>query len=119
MRPIPAEPPPFFHRGPSPLARLAFFGLASLVLLFVDARYRDFPTLLYLGPAALLGALGRAQAAHGRAERICAAIIAVSVIGRWLTEPANPQAIAWLATGLLLALPPIARSLPGAGKHQQ
>jgi rod shape-determining protein MreC len=40
MRPIPAEPPPFFHRGPSPLARLAFFGLASIVLLFVDARYR-------------------------------------------------------------------------------
>ena len=40
MRPIPAEPPPFFHRGPSPLSRLAFFGLASIVLLFVDARYR-------------------------------------------------------------------------------
>jgi rod shape-determining protein MreC len=40
MRPIPAEPPPFFHRGPSPLARLAFFGLRSIVLLFVDARYR-------------------------------------------------------------------------------
>ena len=40
MRPIPAEPPPFFHRGPSPLARLAFFGLLSIVLLFVDARYR-------------------------------------------------------------------------------
>ncbi len=40
MRPIPAEPPPFFHRGPSPLARVAFFGLASIVLMFVDARYR-------------------------------------------------------------------------------
>jgi len=40
MRPIPAEPPPFFHRGPSPLARVAFFGLFSIVLLFVDARYR-------------------------------------------------------------------------------
>ena len=40
MRPIPAEPPPFFHRGPSPLARLAFFGLFSIVLLFVDARFR-------------------------------------------------------------------------------
>ncbi|MFT3758625.1 beta-1,6-glucan synthase [Thauera sp.] len=98
---------------------LLFAAAIAALLLFVNARYRDFPTLLYLGPAALLGALGRAQAAHGRAERICAAIIAVSVIGRWLTEPANPQAIAWLATGLLLALPPIARSLPGAGKHQQ
>ena len=40
MRPIPAESPPFFHRGPSPLARLAFFGFASIVLMFVDARYR-------------------------------------------------------------------------------
>ncbi len=40
MRPIPAEPPPFFHRGPSPFARVAFFGLASIVLMYVDARYR-------------------------------------------------------------------------------
>lgn len=40
MRPIHAEPLPFFHRGPSPLARVAFFGLASIVLMFVDARYR-------------------------------------------------------------------------------
>lgn len=40
IRPIPAETPQFFHRGPSPLARFAFFGLASLVLLFADARYR-------------------------------------------------------------------------------
>ncbi|MBI2313025.1 MAG: rod shape-determining protein MreC [Betaproteobacteria bacterium] len=34
------QPPPFFHRGPSPLARLAFFSLLSLLLLFGDARYR-------------------------------------------------------------------------------
>jgi rod shape-determining protein MreC len=40
MRHISIEPPPFFHRGPSPLARLAFFGLLSLALLFVDTRYR-------------------------------------------------------------------------------
>ena len=40
MRPIPAEPPPFFRRGPSALARVTFFGLASIVLLFVDARFR-------------------------------------------------------------------------------
>ena len=37
---LPVEPPPFFHRGPSPLARLAFFGLLSLALLFADTRYR-------------------------------------------------------------------------------
>src|SRR5512143_1516637 len=40
MRPLPAEPPPFFHRGPSPLARLAFFGLLSLALMFADTRFR-------------------------------------------------------------------------------
>jgi len=40
MRHIPVEPPAFFHRGPSPLARLAFFGLVSLSLLFLDTRYR-------------------------------------------------------------------------------
>jgi rod shape-determining protein MreC len=40
MSHISVEPPPFFHRGPSPLARLAFFGLLSLALLFADTRYR-------------------------------------------------------------------------------
>jgi len=40
MRHISIEPPPFFHRGPSPLTRLAFFGLLSLALLFADTRYR-------------------------------------------------------------------------------
>lgn len=30
----------FFNRGPSPAARLVFFSLLSLLLLFVDARYR-------------------------------------------------------------------------------
>ena len=40
MSHISIEPPPFFHRGPSPLARLAFFSLLSLALLFADTRYR-------------------------------------------------------------------------------
>lgn len=40
MRHLSVEPPPFFHRGPSPLTRLAFFGLLSLALLFADTRYR-------------------------------------------------------------------------------
>jgi len=40
MRHIAADPPPFFHRGPSPLARLAFFGLLSIVLMFADTRFR-------------------------------------------------------------------------------
>jgi rod shape-determining protein MreC len=40
MRHVSVEPPPFFHRGPSPLIRLAFFGLLSIALLFTDTRYR-------------------------------------------------------------------------------
>jgi rod shape-determining protein MreC len=40
VRNISVEPPPFFHRGLSPLARLTFFGLVSLVLLFADTRFR-------------------------------------------------------------------------------
>ena len=40
MRHLSVEPPPFFHHGPSPLARLAFFALISLALLFADTRYR-------------------------------------------------------------------------------
>ena len=39
MRHISIEPPAFFHRGPAPITRLAFFGLISIALLFVDTRY--------------------------------------------------------------------------------
>ncbi|MCC7066915.1 MAG: rod shape-determining protein MreC [Burkholderiales bacterium] len=42
---LPAEPPPFFKRGPSPLARLTFFGVASLTLMFIDARFRTLETV--------------------------------------------------------------------------
>lgn len=40
MHHVSADPPPFFHRGPSPLARLAFVGLVSIVLMFADTRFR-------------------------------------------------------------------------------
>jgi len=40
MRHLPVEPPAFFNRGPSPFARLAFFGIISVALLFADTRYR-------------------------------------------------------------------------------
>jgi rod shape-determining protein MreC len=33
-------PPPFFKRGPSLLARLGFFALLSLILLYADARFQ-------------------------------------------------------------------------------
>ena len=53
MRNLSVEPPPFFHRGPSPLTRLAFFGLLSLVLLFADTRYRYLENVRQAVAAAL------------------------------------------------------------------
>ncbi len=33
------EPPAFFHRGPSPLARLTFFTLAAIAMMIADHRF--------------------------------------------------------------------------------
>ena len=35
----------FFNRGPSPVARLIFFALLSLLLLFIDVRYKNLETV--------------------------------------------------------------------------
>ena len=35
----------FFNRGPSPVARLIFFVLLSLLLLFIDARYKNLESI--------------------------------------------------------------------------
>jgi rod shape-determining protein MreC len=48
------EPPAFFRRGPSPLARFAFFGLVSLALLFFDTRYRYLENLRQVAAAVIL-----------------------------------------------------------------
>ena len=53
MRHIPVEPPAFFHRGPSPLTRLAFFGLISLSMLFLDTRYRYLENIRHVVAVAL------------------------------------------------------------------
>ena len=86
-------------------AVLLFAAAVAALLLFVDPRYRDFPTLLYLFPAAIFAASASRLDRYGRAERVCATVLAVCVIARWLSEPTNPQAIAWLLTGFALALP--------------
>ena len=39
------EPPPFFHRGPSPLARLTFFTLAAIALMIADHRFQALEAL--------------------------------------------------------------------------
>ena len=64
MRHLTVEPPAFFHRGPSPLARLAFFGLLSLVFLFVDTRFHYLEGMRYAA-AAILYPLQRAAQMPG------------------------------------------------------
>jgi glucan 1,3-beta-glucosidase len=95
---------------------LLFAAAVAVVLLFTDPRYRDFPTLLYLVPALVFGVTGWSSASrHATEERLCACVLALATIARWLAEPANPQAIAWLLTGLILAAPFLRRH---AREHQ-
>lgn len=53
------QPPPFFKRGPAPLARLAFFVILSLALLVLDLKYR-YLELVRNGVAVVLYPLQRA-----------------------------------------------------------
>jgi rod shape-determining protein MreC len=53
------QPPPFFKRGPAPLARLAFFVILSLALLVLDLKYR-YLELARQGIAVVLYPLQRA-----------------------------------------------------------
>jgi rod shape-determining protein MreC len=39
------QPPPFFKRGPAPLAQLSFYTMLSLALLFVDSRFQTLELL--------------------------------------------------------------------------
>ncbi len=39
------EPPPFFHRGPSPLARLTFFTLSAIAVMIADHRFHALETV--------------------------------------------------------------------------
>jgi rod shape-determining protein MreC len=40
-----SQPPPFFKRGPAPLARLSFYAMLSLALLFFDSRFQTLELL--------------------------------------------------------------------------
>ncbi|MDR2032358.1 MAG: beta-1,6-glucan synthase [Azoarcus sp.] len=83
-----------------------FAAAVAALLLLVTPRYRDFATLLYLTPAAIYGVAGWWRSGPSSlAESLCAVVIVVCAVGRWLPEPANPQAVGWLLTLLALALP--------------
>lgn len=47
------QSPTFFPRGPKPLTRLIFFVVLSLILLFIDARYRYLEEVRYVVNVAL------------------------------------------------------------------
>lgn len=91
---------------------LLFAAAVAALLLFADPRYRDFPVFLYLIPALTFGAIDwHARHDNSLEEKVCAFVITLAVIGRWLQEPMNPQAIAWLVTGLVLGLPYVRAAL--------
>ncbi len=60
------EPPPFFHRGPSPLARLTFFTLAAIALMISDHRFHALETVR-LSLAVLAHPVQQLAALPGRA----------------------------------------------------
>ena len=39
------QPPPFFKRGPAPLAMLSFYAAISMAMIFVDARFHTLELL--------------------------------------------------------------------------
>lgn len=89
---------------------LLFCGAVAAVLLLMDPRYRDYPSLLYLTPALAFGILPRlpglypsALAPLGLPEKLLCTLIALGGVGRWLMEPANPEGIVWLLVTLTLA----------------
>ncbi len=77
------QPPPFFKRGPAPLARLSFYAALSLALLFVDAR---FQTLELLRKGISLFTHPVQQAAHTPIELIDNAAQYFSSIARFQEE---------------------------------
>lgn len=72
------SPPPFFKRGPAPLARLAFFASLSVAMLVLDARFRYTEGLRSV----------LALAAYPLQQIAMAPIAAASGIGRYFTSQA-------------------------------
>lgn len=77
------QPPPFFKRGPAPLARLTFYAALSAALLFIDAR---FQTLELLRKGVSLVTHPLQQAAHAPIEFIDNASHYISSISRFQDE---------------------------------
>ncbi len=77
------QPPPFFKRGPAPLARLSFYATLSLALIFFDSR---FQTLELLRQGVSLFTHPAQQAAHAPVDFIQNAGSYFSSISRFQDE---------------------------------
>jgi rod shape-determining protein MreC len=75
-------PPPFFKRGPAPLARLAFFASLSIALLVLDARFRYTDGLRNV----------LALAAYPLQQAAMAPIVLAESVGRYFTSLATLRA---------------------------
>lgn len=80
------QPPPFFKRGPAPLARLTFYAALSLALIFVDSR---FQTLELLRQGLSLFTHPIQQAAHAPVEALQNVGSYFSAISRFQAENAR------------------------------
>lgn len=80
------QPPPFFKRGPAPLAQLSFYAMLSLALLFIDSR---FQTLELLRQAVSLVTHPLQQAAHAPVEFLKSSADYFSSISRLEEENAR------------------------------
>ncbi|QWT47670.1 beta-1,6-glucan synthase [Azospira inquinata] len=107
----PAPNPPGLRAAKSfsLLHGLILFAAAVAALLQAAApRYRDFPTLLYLLPAFLLGACRwlapwSQRRPLGRRVRLLALVLTLAGLLGWLEDPGNGEAQAWGLTCLVLA----------------
>lgn len=81
MRHIPVEPPAFFHRGPSPLARLTFFGLLSLVLLFADTRFGYLEHIRYAAGVVLYPMQRLVQSPRDAANYMASYLVSQRTLG--------------------------------------
>ncbi len=80
------QPPPFFKRGPAPLAQLSFYAALSLALIFIDSR---FQTLELLRQGMSLFTHPLQQAAHAPVDYLKDAGGYFSSIARFQDENAR------------------------------